>query len=122
MAKLSLKKKPADTEEKNIAPEKTTIAPPETKISKKRKLRKLLSKNYDVWKRFLPLQIGIDKVLFDKFGDTYGRQNIGNVIYWHVKHVDYVANIALGGDRLNLDGEVVGKISDRDQETAVPPR
>ena len=68
------------------------------------------------WAGFLPLQVGIDKVLFDNFGGEYGRKNIKAVIYFHTRHEDYIANIALGGNRFTLGGDVAGVISE-DQVT-----
>ena len=90
----------------------------ESATSKKARLIKLLTDTYDVWNHKLPLQIGIDKPLFEKFGDEYGRKNIRSLLLFHTRKNQYIRSIATGGNRFNLDGEVVGFVSDFERDHA----
>ena len=112
MATLSLKKSKEEKIQKEEKP----------KNIKSKKTRQILLwmklKEFDAWNNRLPLKIGIQKDFFTLFGDKHSRKVVRAVLRSRTRTLNYLRNVAKGGNRYTLEGEVSGVISDKDREYA----
>lgn len=87
----------------------------EIKLAKKmavRKLNKTLSAEYPVWRDCLPLPIGIDQIIMEKYEGELSKKAMRELIGNHCRKRKYLENI-IKGKRYDLfTGEVVEDVAD----------
>lgn len=66
-----------------------------------------------------PLAIGVDRQIRDALGGRYRRKAIGRVLAWWTRLPEYIAAVAAGGQRINLDGSNAGDVSEAHRKKAV---
>ncbi|WP_434778677.1 ProQ/FINO family protein [Neisseria sp. Ec49-e6-T10] len=74
-------------------------------------------KKYDVFSRFKPLAIGIDKDLLavlTQFDPTLVSRVLAN----HCRRPRYIKALARGGKRFGLDGKFKGEVTEEEQKIA----
>ena len=128
MATLTLKKKKTLTlkkiaspmaTDKNITPGAETNKTKKSKFKrtigeKTKELNKILCKEYPVWRNFLPLRIGVDKVLLSRFRKKgYNYTVIRSLLKTHLSDVRYLNNVLWGGNRYALGGQTNGVIYEK---------
>lgn len=137
---LSLGKKAADTKKPTLSvgnkstPAKKTkkakVAPPraepkeivveESAASKAEKIDKELMESSEVWINYLPLSIGIKKVMSKEleFKRKYSVNAIKLLLTEHTSKKKYLQNIIDKEERQNFQGEVTHTITDEQKEAA----
>jgi len=120
---LSLKKQKQKKEDSKVEvpTSKKTAKKTEKVESKKSKTKRFLAmikKESPIWMHCLPLKVGIREEIFEKYGDEYGRKNLRFVLNKHTSRHRYVRKIAYGGNRFDLDGTIVGEVSDKERLNA----
>lgn len=73
---------------------------------------------YEIFRRFKPLAIGIEKELAAAM-PQFDPQLINRALSNHCRRPRYIKSIALGGKRFNLNGKFQGEISKEEQEHAL---
>lgn len=110
---LKPKKEPVPAPESKPKPKKVV----EPVISKKQKcnmLNKELRKESEVWRRRMPLKIGILEDIFDGYASKYSKSAIMMLVNTHTKRFQYLKNVEAGGDRYSLDGTVTGQVTEKE--------
>lgn len=74
-------------------------------------------KKYEVFSRFKPLAIGIEKDLIEAM-PQFDPQLIGRVLSNHCRRPRYIKAIAKGGKRFNLNNRFQGEVSLEEQQHA----
>ncbi|WP_037586316.1 ProQ/FINO family protein [Stenoxybacter acetivorans] len=72
---------------------------------------------YEVFKRFKPLAVGIDKDLAEAL-PQYDVSLIARVLANHCRRPRYIKSLALGGKRFDLNNRFKGEVSPEEQEIA----
>jgi ProP effector len=67
---------------------------------------------YEVRRR--PLKVGIDKDIIARAGDTITPDAVSNALSVYVKNKSYLRHMQVGAPRIDLDGQPVGVVSERD--------
>ena len=87
----------------------------------KKKQTELISeyiyKKYDVFNRFKPLAIGIDKDLLTAL-PQYDPVLVARVLANHCRRPRYIKALARGGKRFDLNGRFKGEVTPSEQEIA----
>jgi hypothetical protein len=138
---LSLGKKATDAKKSTLSvgnkstpakkPKKAKVAPPppaepkeivveESAASKAEKIDKELMESFEVWVNYLPLSIGIKKVMSKEleFKRKYSVNAIKLLLTEHTSKKKYLQNIIDGEERQNFKGEVTHTITDEQKEAA----
>ena len=74
-------------------------------------------KKYDVFSRFKPLAIGIDKDLVAAL-TQYDTTLVARVLANHCRRPRYIKSLARGGKRFGLDGHIKGEVTAEEQAIA----
>ncbi len=74
-------------------------------------------KKYDVFSRFKPLAIGIDKDLVSAL-TQYDTTLVARVLANHCRRPRYIKSLARGGKRFGLDGHIKGEVTAEEQAIA----
>lgn len=73
---------------------------------------------YDVFKRFKPLAVGIEKDLAAEL-PQYDAALIGRVLSNHCRRPKYIKSVARGGKRFNLRNRFQGEVTPEEQQHAL---
>lgn len=74
-------------------------------------------KKYDVFSRFKPLAIGIDKDLIETLSQ-FDSVLVSRVLANHCRRPRYIKSLARGGKRFDLNGRFKGEVTAEEQEIA----
>ncbi|MBP6116390.1 MAG: osmoprotectant transport activator ProQ [Neisseriaceae bacterium] len=74
-------------------------------------------KKYDVFSRFKPLAIGIDKDLIETLSQ-FDNVLVSRVLANHCRRPRYIKSLARGGKRFDLNGRFKGEVTAEEQEIA----
>ena len=77
-----------------------------------------LYSKYDVFKRFKPLAIGIEKDLVEAL-PQFDATLIHRVLSNHCRRPKYLKAVARGGKRFNLNNRFQGEVSEQEQQHAL---
>ena len=77
-----------------------------------------LYSKYDVFKRFKPLAIGIEKDLVEAL-PQFDTALIHRVLSNHCRRLKYLKAVARGGKRFNLNNRFQGEVSEQEQQYAL---
>lgn len=88
-----------------------------SRTAKARELYELLMNRFPVFKTFKPLAIGIREAVKAEFPDV-DDGTLNDAFLLHCYRPRYVESIARGGNRFDLNSEVVGEVSAHDIEMA----
>ncbi|MEZ5535076.1 MAG: ProQ/FINO family protein [Thiolinea sp.] len=117
------KKAPPKPAQKAKQPQKPTPKKPEVSPSELR-ARELYSRlnEFEVWRTYQPLAIGIDKAIFKICNDEQfagaSKNVVNKVLSRHTRRDVYQTNLSRGGQRYHLDGQPVGAITEQQQSIA----
>lgn len=90
-------------------------------MSKKKQtdmIAEYLYSKYDVFKRFKPLAIGIEKDLVEAL-PQFDAVLIHRVLSNHCRRPKYLKAVARGGKRFNLNNRFQGEVSEQEQQYAL---
>jgi hypothetical protein len=101
-------KKPASTQPKKIPPSKI----------KAQQLESLLTERFDAWRTHQPLQLGVEKQIFQLIGKEhlpYSKRVVQKVLSRHTSRREYLENTLRMNIRVSLKNEMAGEIQDKDK-------
>ena len=119
-AKLSSTKpppKPKPKKKPRPAPKAPTTPPSDIRAEN---LNASLS-GFPIWLEFRPLAIGIERIVFQhiaKHSLSASKRVVQKLLHQHTRDRRYLAAVAAGGQRYNLDGTEAGEIMQAEQEHA----
>lgn len=100
------------------APKKPEISPSELRA---RALYQRLNE-FEVWRTYKPLAIGIDKAIFKICNDEQfagaSKNVVQKVLSRHTRRTIYQTNLVKGSKRYSLDGQPAGTITEDQQDIA----
>lgn len=112
--------KPAQKPKKpqKAAPKKPEISPSELRA---RELYQRLNE-FEVWRTYKPLAIGIDKAIFKICNDEQfagaSKNVVNKVLSRHTRKAIYQANLAKGGKRYQLNAGEAGVVTEQQKQIA----
>ncbi|MEZ5448330.1 MAG: ProQ/FINO family protein [Thiolinea sp.] len=99
-------------------PRKPTTPPSELRA---RELDQRLH-DFEVWRTFQPLAIGVEKALFKLCNDEQipgaSKKVVQKVLHRHTRRVAYLTNLVKGGERYTLAGQADGTVTADQQAIA----
>jgi hypothetical protein len=87
----------------------------ESKTSKCNRLKKELDE-FEVWSNKQPLQVGILEDFLRRFHPAFSKKIIRLVMRDQTISVKYLKNVAIGGNRFNLNGEITSEIQKKERD------
>jgi hypothetical protein len=110
-AKRAAPKKPNVEQTKKIPPSKI----------KAQQLEALLSERFDAWRTNQPLQLGIERQIFQLIGAEhlpYSKRVVQKVLSRHTRSREYLENTLRMNTRVSLQNTVSGNIQEKDKNYA----